>query len=443
MSMKTLTSTLGFKMFTIFVLSFLLLIPMFFVSSIVDDRESYQDTAIDSVIEPMGGKLQLDGILVVVPYLAKAVDEKTGVVSHTQEYSFYMPENYSIDGEIDINTLNRGIFTVPIFSSELKIKGNFEKYKVDNYNPNIKYQQDRAFIIIGTRNKKSFLKTPDLKIDGKKLEEYEYYAAFKSSFSNTSFVFKLPKKYLDSGFNFDATIDVQGGDSISIRPLKSQNTFSLTSKWADPSFSGGWIPTKREVTKDGFSALWEIAGFHTSLDKSWTTQTRGSSYSSYSDNFITTSFLLLNDNYQKTTRSTKYPLLFIFIPFFALFLCEMLSKKPIHIIQYCLIGLANVIFFLLLLSMSEYLSFNLSYLIGAIMVTSIVSLYTGYILTSRKLGIIIASLQSFVYIFLFGIIQLANYSLLIGTFGLFIAIALTMYLTRNINWFNSVSKEEN
>lgn len=441
-NIKLFSNSLGFKIMAIFILGLLLLVPMAFISSVVGDRKSYQAEAIESIIDPIGGTLTLDGILMVKPYRARQVstndDGKTSIY-YSQEYRFIMPENYSVDGDIDMNTLSRGIFKVPVFSSELKIKGDFEKYETGNPTQNATYSGD-TFIVVIMGNNKSFTKVPDIKVNGTSLEQYENTASFRIPSSKDMFVFVLPQEYARNGFEYNATFGVQGGSSVSIKPLKSQNTFILKSSWADPSFSGGWIPTKRDVTKDGFNAEWNIPDFHISLNKSWTTETH--SYSEgYSEDFITTSFLLLNDNYQKTTRSMKYALLFIFIPFFALLLCELLGKKVLHIIQYALIGFANVLFFLLLLSISEHLSFNISYFIAAIMVATTVSLYAGYIIHSVKLGIIIAITQYFAYIFLFGILQLTDYSLLVGTLGLFFVVALAMYLTRNIDWSTPLSKE--
>jgi len=441
-NMKVFSNSFGFKIMMIFILGLILLVPMAFISSVVSDRKNYQAEAIDSIIEPIGGTLTIDGILMVKPYTArhKTISDngKTSFYD-TQEYQFISPQNYSVEGDIDMNTLSRGIFKVPVFSSELKVKGDFEQYETRNTNPAITYSGE-TFIIVLTGNNKSFTKIPDIKVKGTSLEQHENPASFGIPSSKDMFVFVLPERYLSSGFEYDATFNVQGGSSVSIKPLKSQNTFILKSSWADPSFSGGWIPTKRDVTKDGFNAEWNIPDFHISLNKSWTTE----NYTypeSYSEDFITTSFLLLNDNYQKTTRSMKYALLFIFIPFFALLLCELLGKKVLHIIQYALIGFANVLFFLLLLSISEHLSFNISYFIATSMVATTVSLYAGYIIHSIKLGIIIAITQYSAYIFLFGILQLTDYSLLVGTLGLFFVVALAMYLTRNIDWSTPLSKE--
>ena len=422
-----LTDTIGFKIGTIFILGFLLLIPTLFIMGVVEDRKDYQESAVESIIDPMGGSLEIDGVLMVIPYTAKTT-HTNGVVEYSTNHTYIMPQNYSIDGDVDVEVLKRSIYIVPVFSSDLKVTGHFKQYKTEPY-----HHLDNAFFVVGTKSKKSFTKMPVIKINGESLEEFEGSTSLGVSFFGDMFVFKLPQKYFQNGFDFETVFSVQGGENIFIRPLKSENKFALRSKWADPSFAGGWIPTERTVSKDGFTATWDIAHFHTTLKPSWD----GDSYSnggSSIDSYIVTSFMFLNDNYQRTTKSIKYAILFIFIPFLVLLLCELLSKKRLHIIQYGLIGFANIIFFLLLLSISEHMSFNISYILGATMVTSIVASYVGYIMKSKNLGLGMVAVQFSAYVFLFITLQLSTYSLLIGSLGLFIALALAMYLTRNIDW---------
>lgn len=454
--LKFISRTLGFKILMILVLGLLLLIPMSFIKWLVKDRKNYQTEAVESIVEPMGGSLKLEGILIAVPYISfKQVNNE---IVRKREYIITMPETYNIDGNIEVNVLKRGIFKVPVFNSPVKIDGYFKAYDKTLYNINERdILWNEAVLVFGVSNKKNFTKLPVVKIKGKDLSIYEKALDVPIEFFDSALFFKLPAEYARGNFNFDSLVSVQGGNSVELLPLASENTFTLSSKWTDPSFTGGYLPVKREVTKNGFAAKWEIASFNTAFNKSWTTENtlnykKGSDTSSpyydseymngkNSSDTVTTSFLMLNDNYRKTSRSLKYMLLFIFIPFFTMFLCEVLAKKILHPVQYCLIGMANVIFYLLLLSISEHLSFNMSYLVSAAMVMSITALYSGYIMKSVKLGFAVAIVQVLVYVFLFGILQLTDYALLMGTIGLFIAIAAAMFFTRNIDWFNNSAKD--
>ena len=435
------SKTFGFKIFTILILGLFLFIPMNFIDSVVRDRKSYQAEAVSSIIEPIGGVANIEGLIIAIPYMKKVVYEKE--ITYKREYIFYMPSDYNISGDVEINLLKRGIFKVPILNSTLNISGNFDKYNSNLYNLNENETTilfDEAIMIFGIGNKKNLLKLPKIIVN--KNEELEYYQkTIKMNlqmFSNI-FLFNISKDKIFNGFEFETSIDIQGGNSLIINPMAADNYFNISSKWSDPSFTGGFLPTKREVSNNGFNSEWNIASFNTSYNKYWTSEedeNNGYEFENKrNENNVIISFLLLNDNYQKILRSVKYSILFIFIPFFVLFLCEVISKKRIHPVQYILIGISNAIFYLLILAISEHINFNFSYLISAIMVILLTSTYIGYIIKSKKYILSMAIVEILIYIFLFGILQLTDYALLMGTLGLFIVIAAGMYFSRNVDWY--------
>ena len=435
------SKTFGFKIFTILILGLFLLIPITFIDSVVRDRKNYQSEAVASIIEPIGGEANIEGLIMAIPYLKKVIYENTKEITYKREYIFYMPNSYNIFGNVEISLLKRGIFKVPVLNSTLNIKGKFDKYNSDLYNLNEKDVEilfDEAIIIFGIGNKKNLLKLPKIIIN--EIEELKYYEKTVKinlpMFSNI-FLFNISKEKLFNGFEFETSIDIQGGNSLIINPMASDNYFNISSKWSDPSFTGGFLPTKRELSKNGFNAEWNIASFNTSYNKYWTSEEedKNNEYKFEDNQNVIISFLLLNDNYQKILRSVKYSILFIFIPFFVLFLCEVISKKRIHPVQYILIGISNAIFYLLLLAISEHINFNLSYLISAIMVVLLTSMYIGYIIKLKKYILYMAIVEILIYIFLFGILQLTDYAFLMGTLGLFIVIAAGMYFSRNVDWY--------
>ncbi len=152
--------------------------------------------------------------------------------------------------------------------------------------------------------------------------------------------------------------------------------------------------------------------------------------------------LLPVDNYQKTTRSIKYAILFICFTFLVFFFIEVLNRVFIHPVQYILVGIALIVFFTLLLSVSEHLPFNLAYILSAIATLMLIALYIKAILKNTKLTILISSILFLLYSFIFIIIQLQDYALLIGSIGIFLILALVMYYSRKIDWYNLNMREE-
>ena len=149
-------------------------------------------------------------------------------------------------------------------------------------------------------------------------------------------------------------------------------------------------------------------------------------------------------NTRKQAVRQKYDVLFIFLTFLAFFFVEVINKRRIHPLQYLLVGFAIILFYVLLLSLSEYLSFNISYLVSSAAIIALVAFYSKSVLRSHFLGILMAMILSVLYIFFFIILQLQDYALLFGSIGLFIILAVVMYLSRNINWYqnNEMIKNE-
>ena len=139
----------------------------------------------------------------------------------------------------------------------------------------------------------------------------------------------------------------------------------------------------------------------------------------------------------------KYGILFLLVPFIALFLCELFLKIKVHPIQYCLIGIADILFYLLLLSISEHLSFWTSYFISAAAVCVSTLFYTSGVFKNFKWGLILSGIQLISYIFLFGTLQAEDYALLIGSIGLFVVVVLLMALTRKIDWYALRPSQDN
>jgi inner membrane protein len=140
------------------------------------------------------------------------------------------------------------------------------------------------------------------------------------------------------------------------------------------------------------------------------------------------------DQYQKTTRTSKYGILIILLTFISLFLTELISKQKIHVFNYILIGAAIIIYYTLLLSFSEQVGYNLAYLIASVATITLVSFFIASLLKNKIAAILFAAILTIFYVFIFVIIQLEDLALLIGSIALFIIISALMYFSRKINW---------
>jgi inner membrane protein len=239
-------------------------------------------------------------------------------------------------------------------------------------------------------------------------------------------------------YAFTAELTLNGSEHLQFIPVGKQTLVKVTSPWSDRSCVGRYLPEQRTVDAAGFSAHWKILQINRSFAQHWTGAPGMDPH--VADFAFGVRLLQPVDEYQKTMRSAKYAIMFISLTFLAFFLTEIFNKKTLHPIQYALIGFALVLFYCMLLSLSEHISFNLAYLASSASIIALVAGYARSVLGSKRFAAIVSGVMALLYGFLFIILQLEDYALLFGSLGLFGILALVMYLTRQIDWF-SVGKE--
>lgn len=456
------------KPLIVFVMLLVLLIPLAFIRSLVNDRERYQRSAEASIMEPVGGEPALEGLILAVPYDdVLTYTNAAGTVIQKEKkrnYILTVPETYELAAQIDTHQLSRGIFTVPIFTGTITVKASFSSFQFSQFNIEekaIRYKD--AVLILGIKDKKMLTTYPALSAGSDLLAEALTNHAEASPFRNAVY-YTIPEAAVRSGFSLEGNIAIQGGKSVSLVPLAADNTFAVRSAWAAPSFSGGWLPQERLIEDTGFSADWRISGLSTVFPRTWKAQEFGTvidtaiggggtsdSYRDFDMDYkksgsdaayanpetVKVSFITPVNHYSRVKRCITYAILFLTVPFLAIFLCELWSAVRIHPIQYFLIGIADLLFYLLLLSFSEHLTFNISYLIATAGVCVVVGLYTGAIFRRMYWGLLLTAVQAISYLLLFGILQSENYALLIGSIGIFCVVALLMFLTRKVDWYGA------
>ena len=235
-------------------------------------------------------------------------------------------------------------------------------------------------------------------------------------------------------------------------PLGKTTRIQLTSNCKTPSFTGAFLPSEREVSNDGFSSQWEILEFNRNYSQiikgthrqintpdGYTILDSGLRYASeaIAQSSFGVNLLFPVDQYQKSMRSAKYAFLIIILTFVVSFFVEIFQKKNIHPVQYLLIGLALCLFYTLLVSTSEHIGFTPAYIISALMTTSLITFYMIGILKIKKTAFTIGGLLACLYAYIFFLIQLETYALLVGSIGLFVILAIIMYFSQKINWYNN------
>ncbi|MDR0762708.1 MAG: cell envelope integrity protein CreD [Campylobacteraceae bacterium] len=450
---KTLNKAILFKTITIAIMILLMLIPLIFVANIINDRSRYKNEAVFKITDSWGKQVILAAPVLNIPYaydeITETFQDNRAIQKLTAKtaYAKFAPHDLNVDVKINSQIRYIGIFEVPVFNADITMSGFFETIDM----PKRAFAED-AFISLETKELKgisepvfTWNETP-----------YKFEPGFAGNSLSLAPLLKSGDHYLSYGYNaalnslnskidfknegsrFELKFSIKGSESISFVPLAKKNRFHMSSDWVHPSFAGAFLPDEKNITDKGFEALWDInylsSGVPPRFDKKDLSKTQ-----------FQTSFLIPVDNYRNAKRAEKYGILFIALTFIACFVFELANRRPIHPIQYLLVGFAMVIFYTLLISISEFIDFSLAYLLSAVAVISLIAAYAKFgidkSLSIKNIAIIALAL-SFLYGYLYILLQLQDMALLYGSIGLFIALAVIMFMTRNINWYEEAVKED-
>lgn len=419
-------------------LTLILLIPLQFVQSLISERSMRKGEAVKEVGQIWGSGVRFYGPVLRVPYTTvysasetDPVTQKVRLVNQSQVAYFYVfPEVLDNKTNVRMNhTLKRGLYNPVVFTSDMRFTGRFVKpdiarLEIDPATVN----WDDAAVVIQTSNMQSIKSELSIKIDGNPfvLEAGSQIVPGYGTLETSKLGIDLTR-----GFDFEVQITYNGSDSIQWIPVGKNTSVSIDADWPSPSFTGAFAAqgNTKKITAQGFHADWKVVSVNRPFSQVHKEQLPDLSAYNFGVRLID-----MVDEYQQNERVVKYGFLVIGLTFLIFFLIQMTSRIPIHIFQYTMIGLALIMFYTLLLSITEHLSFSVAYVIACVAVLVMLALYSYSILRSRRFSLFIASSLGALYAFIYVIIRMENYALLAGSIGLFVILGLVMYYSRKIDW---------
>ena len=440
--LKMIFMSRGGKIFLLVLLILLFLIPAGMIRGLIHEREARAREAEREIMTAWGEDFSLLGVVLRIPVQEKQMIKTIGYNNEERieikESDFYInitPEEIIGEIELKAQNKNRGIFSVPLFSGSVHIKG---KFLPDLIQRNLKENQtvfpEKAEFIIGLSNMNGIKRITNTEWNGQELDFQPGTSGFSLSSRKLNIgIHSLAAFEMDKENNFDIVMNIQGGKLIRIIPMGKNSSYKIKADWPSPSFQGSFLPGTRIISEDGFEANWEFSHLNQNIPLMWK-ESAGEDGNIFYYNDFEVDFYKAVDHYAMNSRAVKYAILFIIIPFLSFFLFEVLSKKNIHMVQYLLAGIGNVIFYLLLLSISEHIGFAASYWISAAAVILMISLYSRSFLGAWGKSWIMGTIMAFLYAFLYFTLQSEDWALLIGSLGAFGITALVMFITRKLNW---------
>jgi inner membrane protein len=401
------------------------------IKELINERKDRKQEVVNEIGSKWSQEQTITGPIISIPFKQYTIDDM-GTKTYSTEYMHFLPDQLDIRTEVFPEIRYRSIYEAILYNSQIALSGNFSSFSTGGINTsNIEMLWDKAIILLGITDMLGVVEIADANFDNTALAMEPGIEASETYSSGISAI--IPINDMDKEYEFEFLIKLRGSHQFSFIPVGRQTNVSMTSSWPSPSFDGAFLPVDRSIDTDGFTANWKVLSFNRAYPQFWT----GDKYFSELDkSAFGTKFLAAVDIYQESMRTVKYSFIFVALTFFAFFFSEMMSKTSVHPVQYLFIGMGIILFYLLLLSISEHLDFDISYLISS---TSVVALITGYaksILRKKSLSFMVGSVLVVLYIFFYTLLQLEDYALLFGSTGIFIVLCAIMFITRNFDWYS-------
>lgn len=383
-------------------------IPVLLINGLIIDREDILDKTEEEISKQWGGKQTIYAPEIRLPYMSAEIDAN-GQRTRKDNVRTIQPVSVEVTGNVNVETRNRSIYEVPVYQTDLKIEGKFELVAAD-----IECFDGKAYLYLPIGETRGIEDNIIATVDGK---EYSF------ELSENGLRIQLQANTLREGQVIDYSIDLKtrGAEKLSFKPRAELFKVNLRSNYPSPGFNGAFLPTDRNVTEDGFEAEWVVTEFNT--------------FGVYNSEFYV-ELVVPVSQYQQTTRATKYSFLIILLVLVAIFLVETITRQDVSYVQYIVTGLSLCLFYLLLLSISEYMAFSWAYLIASGMtVAALGGYFIGFLRSHIAVfcTIAVAVLYAFIYVLL----NLETGSLLVGSLALFVILSIIMYFTRKSNFADS------
>jgi inner membrane protein len=426
----------GAKFFVIGLIGFFLLIPASMVWMLVTERQDRAAGAQAEVAQSWGGAQTLGGVFISVPYETQQEmhTAKGVVIQQVRKTAIFLPEDITYKVGSRSDERKRGIFTVPVYDASVLVSGRFKRPAPGDIGSftDADMRWSEAVLVMPVSDPRAIRAGAKVEIDGRSRTVEPGTGLPSRSAQKGIHIGKLFEN-TPSGFNFRLEFGLKGSTSFAVVPGARTTRVEIASDWAHPSFSGAYLPDNSTISADGFEAEWTVPHLALSMPLAFSAGME-TSFGLNSDQSMGVRFYQPVDQYALVDRAIKYAVLFIGSVFVTVFVLESRSGRAVHGAQYALMGLALVLFYVLLLALAEHIGFMLAYGVAGLATTALVSTYCARLLASRWLGALIAGLLATVFGLLYLFLQMQDFALLAGAIFAFVVLAAVMFSTASLDW---------
>ncbi|CAN5488892.1 hypothetical protein BH10BAC3_BH10BAC3_08660 [soil metagenome] len=405
-----------------------MLIPTAYISNLVQEREQRHKEVVQEVSAKWASAQTLTTPYLCIPYFQTVLND-TGKQVTVRKELFIPASTLNVKADMQPEVRKRSIYNVLLYKSNISLSGNMVVKPAKDKKPESMLLNE-ASLCLGISDFKGIEEKISATFNGQAYDLEPGLPDYAIDKQGLSVPVIITPEIFSQPIAFAMNIKIKGSEQLHFLPLSDDSQFEIVSPWPNPSFDGSSLPKERTVTKDGFVAKWSFNKANMPiLNQLFNTEARKESMA------FGVSMVQPADQYSKTNRSVKYAVLFIGLTFAMFFIIELMQKKQVHPVQYILVGLALIIFYTLLLSIGEFIGFNLAYAIAASATILLIGIYATSMFSSYKTSAVLSAFLGMLYGFIYVLIQLEDTALLAGSIGLFVLLAIAMHFSKKINWY--------
>ena len=426
-----LKSPLFWKITTLIGCIVLLSLPLMMVRELINERADYRSEVVDAIEQSTSGSQKLAGPLIAIPItetLTRMENQKE--VNYQRNWVYYwLPESLAVTGKQTVESRRVGIYSGQVWHNALQIKASFDPLRLAALRKtNIVLGQPRLVVSVGDARGIGAIHAPEVNGNVLSVEPGLGISGDGAGIHMPMPALAEDNKPLEIAFS----LDLNGTGEFSLVPLGRNSELQLTSNWPHPGFLGSFLPTQREVSAAGYRAHWQ---------SSWFANDMGSYFKDDMEipwsrlPAFSADVMSLADQYQLTDRATKYAILLIGLTFMAFFAFESLTHRPLHPMQYLLVGLSLVLFYLVLLALSEHIGFTAAWLAASLCGAVMNGIYLQAVLRGWRNSLLFVAALLLLDGVMWFLLHSEDSALLLGTGVLALALSVLMFLTRRVDWY--------
>ena len=426
-----LKSPLFWKITTLIGCIVLLSLPLMMVRELINERADYRSEVVDAIEQSTSGSQKLAGPLIAIPItetLTRMENQKE--VNYQRSWVYYwLPASLAVTGKQTVESRRVGIYSGQVWHNALQIKASFDPLRMAALRKtNIVLGQPRLVVSVGDARGIGAIHAPEVNGNVLSVEPGLGISGDGAGIHMPMPALAEDNKPLEIAFS----LDLNGTGEFSLVPLGRNSELQLTSNWPHPGFLGSFLPTQREVSAAGYRAHWQ---------SSWFANDMGSYFKDDMEipwsrlPAFSADVMSLADQYQLTDRATKYAILLIGLTFMAFFVFESLTRRPLHPMQYLLVGLSLVLFYLVLLALSEHIGFTAAWLAASLSGAVMNGIYLQAVLRGWRNSLLFVAALLLLDGVMWFLLHSEDSALLLGTGVLALALSVLMFLTRRVDWY--------